>query len=199
MLIPIAILLFAPALAWAEEAGEGGAMKPEGPVEALAAVVLMAILVAGLGCALAVLRIIVPGPARAAENALEELGTGRLLLMGVLPLVGVMALGGAVGAAGVPALHWIFGLLVFIPAALLILLGALGGVPMLGARLLSRREDRSLLSRSVTGALVLGLAMASWVVPPLGALVSLAVAGWFLGAGLGAVFRRGMAATATAE
>ena len=77
-----------------------------------------------------------------------------------------------------------------LPAALLMLVGALAAVPHLGAGLLRSREDRSLLTRCVVGTVVLGFALgAAAALQPLVHFVGMIVAGWFLGAGLGVIFR----------
>jgi hypothetical protein len=178
--------LAAPALA-ADEAAAG---PGKDPLHALAAIVLVFFVSIAVGCALAVLRVVLPGLARAADASLEGLGTARLFLMGVLPLIGAILLAQGAHALGLPALVWVVGLGVALPVALLLLLGALAAVPHLGGRLLaSSAGERSLLVRASVGGLALGLAGVTWLLPPLGALVTLLVAGWFLGAGLGTLFR----------
>ncbi len=182
------VLTAVPVLA-GDEAG-APASQGTGPGQALAGVGLGVLLVVGLGCLLAVLRIIFPGPARKADAALERLSTGRLLLTGLLPVVGIGLLGAAAEATHVEALVVVWVVALLLPAALLMIVGALAAVPHLGAGLLRSRDDRSLLARSVVGALVLGLALgASAALGPLVHFVGMIVAGWFLGAGLGVIFR----------
>jgi hypothetical protein len=160
------------------------------PVRVLVVLVLLALGVVGFGCALAVLRVILPHVASATDRSVQAMGTGRLLAMGVLPLVGAALLGAGVGQVGAPVLGWVYLLVVAVPLVLLVLAGAAAGVPHVGGALLLRGEERSPLARSVVGALVTALAMATWVWPPLGVLVTVLIVGWFLGAGLGAVWGR---------
>ena len=124
---------------------------------------------AGAGCLLAVLRTVFPGPTRLADGAVGRLGTGRLLLAGVLPAVGVALLGAGAERSGVPGLGLAWGVLLGLPALLLSVLGAMAAIPHLGATLLRGGVDRSLLARSVVGSLTLGLAMvaAVWALKPL--------------------------------
>ena len=160
------------------------------PGKVLAIVVLALLFAIGIGCLVAVLRIIFPGPVRKADAALERLSTGRLLLTGLLPAVGIMLLGAAAEATHVEALVIVWVVALLLPAALLTIMGALAAVPHLGGALLRYREDRSLLSRCVVGTVVLGFALgASAALQPLIAFVGTIVAGWFLGAGLGVIFR----------
>lgn len=164
------------------------------PGEALLAVLLYVVLglvlSAGLGAALATVRVILPGLARAADRSIEQGGTRRLLLMGILPLLGVALLTQAAHAAGNPVLSTVVGLAVQIPALLFVVLGALAALPHLGARLLERDRPRSLLARSVGGGVALGLAATTAWAAPLFALVALLLGGWLLGIGLGAVLGR---------
>ncbi len=199
-------LLLVPA--WAEEAtsataGAAPATPPLGHV--VSALLVGAFAAAGVGCLLAVLRIVFPHPTATADRAVSRLASGRLLLTGILPALGVGLLGQAVGHAGVPFLGGAYALVVLLPAAALALLGAMAAVPHLGRGLLGAGHDRSLLVSVVTGALVLTLAGAAAVV--LGraggaALFGLLVGGWFLGTGLGAALDRangGAAPTAPGE
>jgi hypothetical protein len=153
---------------------------------------LVLLAAAGIGSALAVLRIVVPGPGEAAERAARGLGPRRLLLLGVLPLVGAVLLAHAVGALPEgtrTGLGIAYLLVVALPLGLLLLAGAAGAVPYLGGRLLGDRE-RSLWARAVAGAVALALCGWTAVLPPLLALVSALVLGWFLGAGLAALLAR---------
>ena len=156
----------------------------------LAVLVLGVVLFAGLGAALAVLRVVLPGLARAADRSVEGLSTGRMVLTGVLPLVGALLLGAAVHHAGDRALGAVYALVVGLPLSLLTITGALSALPHLGARLLKEGVETSLLRRSLVGGLVAGLAGTTWARPPLGILVSLFLLGWFLGIGLSTLFRR---------
>ena len=164
------------------------------PGEALVAVLLYVVvglvLSAGVGAALATLRVILPGLASAADRSLEAGGTRRLLLMGVLPLLGAAILLQAVAALGSAAASWIVFLAVVVPVVLALLVGAMAALPHLGERLLERGSPRSPLARAAGGGVVVGLAATTAWVPPLFALVALLLGGWFLGIGLGAVLGR---------
>ena len=50
--------------------------------------------------------------------------------------------------------------------------------------------DASPLKRGALGGLVVGFALASWIIPPLGLVVSVLLSAWFVGIGLGALIRR---------
>lgn len=183
-----ALVLAAP-VAWAAGEAAEAAAEP-GPGKVLAIALLAVLFAVGTGCLVAVLRVVFPGPAAKADAALERLGTGRLLLTGLLPVVGIGLLGAAAAATHVQALTAVWAIVLFLPAALLMLVGALAAVPHLGGALLRTREERSLLARSVVGTVALGLALgATAAVPPLVHFVAMILAGWFLGAGLGVVFR----------
>ena len=185
----LSLLACAAPLALAAEEVAPAAPAP-GPGKVLAIVLLAILFAIGIGCLVALLRVVFPGPARKADAALQRLGTGRLLLTGLLPTVGIALLGAAAGATHVQALVAVWAVVLLLPAALLMIVGALAAVPHLGAALLKGREDRSLLARCVVGTVVLGFALgASAALKPLGLLVAMIVAGWFLGAGLGVVFR----------
>jgi hypothetical protein len=164
------------------------------PGEALVTVLLYVVvglvLSAGVGAALATLRVILPTLAGAADRSLEGGGTRRLLLVGVLPLLGAAVLTRAVGALDSTAASLALVLAVLVPLVLALLLGAMAALPHLGERLLERGTPRSLLARAVGGGVVVGLAATTAWVPPLFALVALLLGGWLLGIGLGAVLGR---------
>jgi hypothetical protein len=168
------------------------------PLDALLSLVtgllLAAVGCAGAGAAVALLRVVLPAVARAADDALLLVSTSRALASGVLPLVGAMLVSWGLAGAGLPP-AW--GLVVWLPVLLLTVLGALAAVPHVGERLLAAGASvRSPLARAVFGAWAIGLAHATWVLPPVGLLVSLATAGWCLGVGLGIVAKgRNRAAT----
>jgi hypothetical protein len=148
---------------------------------------LVALLVAvlfslGTGCALALVRVILPGLAAKADRSLGSLGTARLLVSGVLPLIGALLLSEAIAKAGAPEA---VGLVVWIPLLLVAATGALAALPHVGERMLRRGRETSLLARAAVGGLVVGCAMATWLFPPLGLLVTLLVGGWLVGIGLG--------------
>jgi hypothetical protein len=165
------------------------ALLAAAPLDALLSLVtgliLAALGFAGAGAAVALLRVVLPGVARAADDALLLVSTSRALVSGVLPLVGAMLVSWGLAGAGLPP-AW--SLLVWIPVLVLTVLGALAAVPHVGERLLATGASvRSPLARAVFGATAIGLAHATWVLSPLGLLVSLTTAGWCLGVGLGIV------------
>lgn len=156
---------------------------------ALAGVLFLIVLLAGVGCVFLVIRVILAGPAARADEALALLGTPRLFLTGVLPLLGAGLLGHAAQFGG-QVTQIAFALLVGLPVALLVLLGGAAAVPYLGRQVLRGRREPTLLSAAVVGAIVLGLAgAAAALLTKEGglAILVLLVASWFLGAGLGAV------------
>ena len=150
-------------------------------VVALAGALLLSV---GTGCAAALLRLIVPGVAARADRSLASLGGARLVATGVLPLVGALALSAVATNAGAPSLT----LVLWVPLLLLAVVGAVAALPHVGERLLRAGQGASLLARATVGGLVVGLAMATWILPPLGLLVTLLVAGWLVGVGLGTLW-----------
>jgi hypothetical protein len=155
-------------------------------VNPLVQVVGVLLFLTGIGCAVGVIRVVLPGLARATDRSLAAAGTGRLVLAGVLPLVGAVLLLWAIHAAGLPGA---VALVLALPLLLLAVLGATAAVPHLGARLLRGGESTSLLARCVVGALVAGLSLATWALQPLGILVSLLLFGWMVGIGMGLFLR----------
>jgi hypothetical protein len=136
----------------------------------------------GVGCAIALVRIVLPGLAGAADRSLAALSTSRLVVSGVLPIVGALLVTWAIAEAKVlPAVA----LLVWIPLCLLFFAGATAALPRIGERLAKAGGDLSLVRRCVAGALAVGFASLTWLFWPLGLLVTLLLAGWILGAGLG--------------
>jgi hypothetical protein len=155
-----------------------------------------AVFFAGLGVATAVLRVVLPRLARAADASLAGLGTARMAVTGILPLVGAMLLTAAAAPAGAGG---VVAIVVWLPIGLLTVAGSMAAVPHLGGRLLKSGADASLFARSAVGGIAVGLAMATWAVQALGLLVSLLLLGWFLGAGIGLLFPRRVAADAPAS
>lgn len=189
--LPLLAWLALPALAADEAAEATEKAAPHGPGAILAAVLLAVLVVVGLACFLAVLRVMFPGPTRKADLAVGRLTTGRLLLTGLLPLVGTGLLGWAAEASGVEALGIVWGVVIFLPLAVLSLVGAMAAIPHLGAGLLSRGSERSLLARTIVGSLVLGFALGTVgaALKPVAPFLLAVVLGWFLGVGLGVLFR----------
>jgi hypothetical protein len=161
----------------------------EGALHALVVVVLAIVFYAGVGCAIALFRVILPDVARAADRSLAGLRTGRMFVTGVLPLVGAVLVSWGIERGGLPkGIH----LVVWVPILLLVLVGSLAAVPHVGGSLLRGGADASPLRRAVAGGLVTGLALSSWAIfPAAGLVVSLLLFGWILGIGLGAPRRRG--------
>jgi hypothetical protein len=156
----------------------------------LLVVVLSLIGSVGFGAVALLLRAILPGVGRAADASLARLGTRRLLLVGILPLVGAALLARAVHASDNRTVEGLYALLVALPLALATVVGAMAALPHLGGQVLRSGLEASPLARASVGGLVTGLAMVSWLLPPLGVLVSALVAGWWIGIGLGGLVRR---------
>ena len=143
----------------------------------------------GIGATAVLMRIVLPGLTAAADASLARLSTKRLLLAGLVPLIGAGLLAQGVAHSGLEALGVVFALLVALPLILATLVGALAAIPRVGAGAL-RSGAGAPLTRAAVGGLVMGLSMVTWAVPPLGVLVSLLLASWCLGAGLGVFLRR---------
>jgi len=188
----LALCFLLPATAWAaEEGGQGPGW--EGPLGVLIVVVLGLLGCAGVGATALLLRIMLPGVAAAADASIGRLSTKRLLLIGVVPLIGAALVAQGVGLAGSEVLGGIFLLVVGLPIAIAILVGAMAALPRIGAGAMRSGAEAAPLARAAVGGLVLGLAMVSWALPPLGFLISLLLAGWLLGTGLGTCMRRSAA------
>ncbi len=175
------------------------ATSTEKLVQVLLVVVLAAIACVGAGAAVLLVRVVLPGVAGAADASLGRMGTRRLLLTGILPLVGAGLLARGVELAGSDVLGAVYFFLVLLPIALALLVGATAGVPHIGARVLRDGSSPAPLACAALGGLVIGLAMVSWAIPPVGLLVTVLLAGWLLGIGLGAFVRAPRAAAAAEE
>ena len=68
--------------------------------------------------------------------------------------------------------------------------GFTAGVLHIGTKVLRKDTGAAPLTRASLGGLVVGLALTSWIVPPLGMLVTVLLSAWFVGIGLGALIRR---------
>ena len=186
----LALALITAPIALAAEEVEAAKAHQHTPGEVLAFLGIAILFAIGVGCLLSVLRIIFPGPARKADAAIARLSTGRLLLTGLLPVVGIGLLGAAAHATHIEALEVVWAVGVFLPTALLAFIGALAAVPHLGAGLLRGQKEHSLLARAVVGSLALCFALgAAAALQPLVHFVAMIVLGWFLGAGLGVIFK----------
>jgi len=193
--VALAALLTTPALAWAAEGG-GDAPDAGKLLGVLLAVVLGLLACVGIGATVLLLRIMLPGIAGAADDAIARLSTKRLILGGVLPIVGAALVAQGIGTTQSETLGAIFLLLVGLPMVIALLVGAMAALPRIGAGALRGGERASPFARCAVGGLVLGLSLVSWALPPLGALVSLLLLGWFFGAGVGAAIRRSGPTTA---
>ncbi len=144
---------------------------------------------AGLGLAgmVALLRVVLPGVARAADRAARHGRTRNIGLLGLLPLVGALLLGAGVKRLHSQAAEGAFAVLVGLPLMLFLVAGALGAVPFIGRRILHRGDDAGVLRQSLGGGLVLGLTCTTAALPPLGWLVFFLLLGWLLSIGLGAL------------
>lgn len=173
-------------VAWAEHPGAA--------IAAIASIVLASLATAaGLGCAIALIGAVVPRVRDAVDAAVRPAPAGRLLLVGSLTLGGTLfALMGA-NRTGVPAVSMTVFLLLGVPSLVLLLVGALGAVPLLGERLLgSKGHDASPIRRSVTATLTMGAALLpSFALncPAFGVLIGLVALAWPLGAGIQAARR----------
>lgn len=152
----------------------------------LLVVVLVAIGCVGVGTTALLLRVVLPGVATATDRALSAMTGRRLLAAGVLPLIGAALLAQGVALAGNSVLGGAFVLVVALPLTLAWLGGVLAALPYVGARLLRGGDEASPLLRGAVGGLVMGLAVVTWTIPPLGVLVSVLLTGWFLAIGVGA-------------
>jgi hypothetical protein len=189
--LPFLVLAAEPAAALplAARAGADGP-DPQGLLGVLLAVLLGGLAFVGIGAAVLVLRILLPALAASADAARERVSTRALLLSGVVPLAGAALLAHGIGQVGHPALGVAFLLLVGLPIALALLTGLLACVPHVGARALRADSRAGPFAQAALGALVVGLALVSWALPPLGFLLSLLVLGWFLATGLGVFLQR---------
>ncbi len=167
--------------------GDGDAAKQLAQV---ALVILLGVMVAlGMGGATALIRVILPGVAKATDASVRRLSTSRLLLFGVVPLVGSWLIAWGVGATGNAVLGGVYALLVGIPVFLAVVAGMLAALPHIGAHLLKDGNEAGMLKRCLVGGLVLGLSQITWILPPLGLLVGVLLLSWFTGIGAGSVVR----------
>ena len=186
-------LLAAPALAADAPAG-----KPEPDAAAHIAlvagvVVLAALAVAGIGCAIAVLGAAFPSLHSAMDRHARAAGTWSPLWIGsAVAFGGTIALAGAAKAGDGTALA--AALLIGLPALLLWTAGMIAVLPLLGERLLGGGGvSASPLFRCVVGSVALALAVLPGVlsrVHVLNVVLALVLFGWPLGVGLGALFAR---------
>ena len=163
---------------------------PGAGVAAAFGIAILGILaVAGIGCALCVLRAVFGSVATAMDRQARASSPAVSCLVGTL--VGFAAAAAAAGAGHVGGpLAGVVAILLVVPAALLVVAGAVATVPLLAERILGPKgAEASALKRSVIGALVLGLALLGCsLLKPLGILMAVVTIGWPLGVGIAAVF-----------
>ncbi len=199
--VVLCLFVLLPAVSAFAGEGEEGNGKGDATTQ-LAQVVLVillgALVAVGFGGAMALLRVVIPGVAKAGDASVARLSTSRLLLLGVAPFVGSWLIGWGVAAAGNEVLGGIYAVLVGIPIFLAAVAGMMTALPHIGARLLKDGDDVGMLKRCLVGGLVLGLSLITWVLVPLGLFVSVVLTSWFIGIGAGAVVRPPQAAAPAA-
>lgn len=179
----VAALLALPLLPTAAHAASGDGAEG-GPVATILGIVLFWL---GIGAAIALLRVILPGVSAASDASAARIGTRALLLGGVAPLLGGALIAGGLNQVQNDVLNGAFVLLVVVPLFLALLAGAIAGIPRLGGRLLRDGEEAGLLKRCLVGAFVLGLSAVTLLFPPVGIPVMFLAAAWLVGIGVGAV------------
>jgi len=197
----LACLAFAPA-ARAEEAQslESGlahvdwSQHPGAAITGMIAMVLGGLLAAGgVGCAVALVGAVVPRLRDGVDACARGASAGRLWLVGCLALGGVLLALAAIAKADVGAVSVVAAIALGVPAIALLLVGALGAIPLLGERLLGDAgPESSPLRRSVTASITIGAGFLPAFVPtlfPIGLLVGLVALGWPLGVGIHAASR----------
>ncbi len=191
----VALAVLAPSAALAaDEATKGDAWTAHpgaGVAAAFGQAILGILAVAGIGCALCVLRAVFASVATAMDREARASSPAVACLVGTLVGFAVVAAAAGAGQVGGP-LAVAVGVLLVVPAALLAVAGAVATVPLLAERVLGPKgADASVLKRSVIGALVFGLAILGCsLLRPLGILMAVVTIGWPLGVGIGAVLRR---------
>jgi hypothetical protein len=162
---------------------------PGAAVLGIVAMVLGGLLAAaGVGCAVALVGAVVPRLRDGVEASARAASPGRLWLVGCLGLGGVLLALAALAKTGVPAVSVVAAILLAVPALVLLLVGALGAIPLLGERLLGTAgAAASPLRRCVTASVTVAVGLLPACVPtlaPLGFLVGLVALGWPLGVGI---------------
>lgn len=175
-------------------AGAEWSQHPGAAIAGMAAMVVGGLLAAaGVGCAVALVGAVVPRLRDGVDAAARGASAGRLWLVGCLALGGVLLALAALAKTGVPAVSTIAAIALGLPTAVLLLVGALGAIPLLGERLLGAGgATASPLRRSVTASVAIALGLLPAFVPPLvplGILVGLVALAWPLGVGLQAASR----------
>jgi len=149
--------------------------------------VLVGLLTIGtaVACLLCLLRVGLPRLAVATDRAASRGGGWRMILLGLLPVVGAGLLQGALDQSGNTTVQQVFAIVVLLPMVLLVLIGAMGGVVSLGRRLLAEHRQVGDLAAALTGAGCLAAAHLIYVVEALGVLYSVVLLGWLLHLGIG--------------
>lgn len=161
---------------------------PRAVAEVVRAVMLVIVGVAFGGIVLLV-RTILPPLARATDASVARLTTKRLLLCGLLPLIGAGLVARGLELMKNQILVDGYSVLVLLPLCLLGVAGLCGALPHLGRAVLRSDREPSLLGAGLAGGLVLGLSAISTAWEPLGVLVGILVASWCLGIGLGVLIK----------
>ena len=161
------------------------------PGEDLAWAVMLVLMGLAIGALVLIVRTILPPLATLTDEAIGRLSMKRLLLCGVLPLIGTGLIARGVEVLNHDMVGKVFGLLLLLPVALLTVAGLLAAVPRLGRSVLGGSASRTPLACGLAGGLVLGLGAISMAWQPLGSLVGMLFASWCLGAGLGTLIGRG--------
>lgn len=144
------------------------------------------LLIAGVGCAAAVLGAAFPAIARANDRTARAAGSGTPMVVGALVVVGTLAALSALSKTDATATA-IALVLLALPTALLWLAGLTACAPLLGERLGAGATASSPLRRSVVASLAVGFAVAPALVTkflPATVLLGLVVFGWPTGVGL---------------
>lgn len=192
----VGLASFAPsALAGEAQSFENGLSQTDWsqhPGAAIGGMVAMAlgglVAAAGVGCAVALVGAVVPRLKDGVDASARAAPAGRLWLVGCLALGGVLLALGALAKVGVAAVSVVAAIALGVPTLVLLLVGALGAIPLLGERLLGDAgPTASPLRRSVTASVAIGLGLLPAFVPmlvPLGFLVGLVALAWPLGVGI---------------
>lgn len=138
-----------------------------------------------VACLLCLLRVGLPHLAVATDRAAARGGGWRMILLGLVPVVGAGLLQHALEQSGNTTIQQVFAIVILLPMMLLVGVGAMGGVVSLGRRLLAEHRQVGDLAAALTGAGCLAAAHLVYVVEALGVLLSILLLGWLLHLGIG--------------
>ena len=141
------------------------------------------------GAIVLLVRTILPPLARATDASIARMTTKRLLICGLLPILGSGLLARGLEKLGNKTLAEVYGLVVLLPLVLLAIAGLCAALPHLGRAVLRADREPTPLAAGLAGGLILGLASISSAWEPLAALVGILLASWCLGVGLGTLVR----------